>query len=439
MIRVGIYGNNLNQGYFLAGLLRRLGVDARVFLPAYAHAQDTHEWWSGAALDESLVVRLSAMAAPGASGTLTSQPVIREMYAAAGEFDVLILREEGPALFSEFAGCVKVFASQGADLQLWPWWLKTHFSPEALFREAAANWRFPANRSVLRKAGTVAMAWIRRVRSLPDLSRRQRRQRAGIAQCARAIIFPYQRYLLDALAYPADRVRYIPLPNTPPQDLDDHAAGLPDALPVACKEAELLFVHPARMFFLPRDGNRFLKDNDKLIKGFADFLRGYAGNARLVLFGKGLAEDIHVAGALVRELGIADRVVWLPELSNRELRSVLGHPRTVVCDQYSPFVNTLGNLGRESVYFGRPLITSYDGEDDPMYSSRPPNVFFANSVATVADAMRQVAALSEGERQALVETCAAWYRQNLDPLKNARRYLDVCIEAMALDPEGGKA
>lgn len=431
MIRIGIYGNNLNQGYFLAGLFRRLGVEARVLLPAYAHAQDTHEWWSGEALDESLIVRLSATPTPGASGALTSQLAIREIYAAAGDFDMLVLREEGPALFSEFGGCTKVFASQGADLQLWPWWLKMHFSPAALFREAAANWRFPSDRTFFHKAGALAMVGMRRAHSLPDLTRRQVRQRAGIAQCGRAIIFPYQRYLLDALAYPADRVRYIPLPNTPPEDLDDHAAGLPGALPVACKDADILFVHPARMFFLPRDGNRFLKDNDKLIKGFADFVRGYAGNARLVLFEKGLAEDLHVARALVQELGIVDRVVWLPELSNRELRSVLSHHRTVVCDQYSPFVNTLGNLGRESVYFGRPLITSYDGEDDPMYTGRPPNVFFANSVETVADAMRQVAALSEGERQALVQTCATWYRLNLDPLENARRYLDVCIEAMA--------
>jgi hypothetical protein len=302
----------------------------------------------------------------------------------------------------------------------------------------AANWRFPPDRSTLRKVGAAAMAGMRRVRSLPDLARRQRRQRTGIGQCSRAIIFPYQRYLLDALAYPADRVRYIPLPSTPPQVLNDHGEGLPAALPVACKEAELLFVHPVRMFFLPRDGNRFLKDNDKLLKGFADFVRGYAGNAWLVLFEKGIAEDLHVARTLVQYLGIASRVVWLPELSNRELRSVLCHPRTVVCDQYSPFVNTLGNLGRESVYFGRPLITSYDGEDDPMYTSRPPNVFFANSVATVADAMRLVAALSDGERQALVETCAAWYRRNLDPLENARRYLDVCIEAMAAEREARK-
>jgi glycosyltransferase involved in cell wall biosynthesis len=439
MIRIGIYGNNLNQGYFLAGLFRRQGVQAKVLLPAYAHAQDTHEWWSGEALDESLIVRLSAMPVPGAPGPLLSQPVIREMYAAASDFDVLILREEGPALFSEFAQPAKVFASQGADLQLWPWWLKTHFSPTALFWEAASNWRFPYESTFFHKVGSIALSGMRRARSMPDLARRQQRQRAGIAQCGRAIIFPYQRYLLDALSYPAERVRCIPLPNTPPQDLDDHVAGLPDRLPVACREAEILFVHPARMFFLPRDGNCFLKDNDKLIRGFADFLRGYAGNVQLVLFEKGLAEDLHVARRLVRELGIADRVVWLPELSNRELRSVLSHPRTVVCDQYSPFVNTLGNLGRESVYFGRPLITSYDGEDDPMYSCHPPNIFFANSVATVADAMRQVAALSEGDLQALVQTCATWYRLNLDPLENARRYLDVCIEAMVSNEENQKS
>lgn len=436
-MRLGIYGNNLNQGYFLAGLLSQLGVEAKVFLPACAHAQDTHVWWSREALDESMVIRLTAMALPGASGSLKYQSVIRELYAASERFDVLVLREEGPALFSDFAGCAKVFASQGADLLLWPWWLRTHFSPMALLREAVIKWQFPPSKSFGSKLNMAIRTLLRRLRSLPNLARLQTRQRSGIRQCQRAIVIPFQRYLLNALAYPYDRMRCIPMPGTPPEDMGDYVPGLPETLPASCRDAELLFVHPARMFFLPRDGNRFLKDNNKLIKGFAEFARNYAGNAKLVLFEKGLAEDLHVARSLIQKLGIADYTVWVPELSNRDLRAILSHSRTVVCDQFSPYLNTLGNLGRESVYFGRPLITSYDGEDDFMYTSRPPNVFFANSVATVVNAMCQVAALSAGDRQALVEACATWYRRNLDPLENARRYLDVCFEAINSSREDG--
>lgn len=434
MIRIGIYGNNLNQGYFLAGLLKQLGADAKVFTPPHAHAQDTHEWWSGEGLDEDLVIRLKAMVEPGSSGPLVSQATVREMYAAASEFDVLILREEGPALFSELPGIAKVFAAQGADLQLWPWWLKTHFAPAALAHEIAANWRFPFHAPVARRFRAASSGLVRRARSLPWLARRQKRQRAGIRQSERAIVFPYQRYLLDALGYPADQVRYIPLPNTPPNVLDDQGTELPPALRACCDAANLLFVHPARMFFLRRDGNRFQKDNDKLLFAFADFIRHYAGDARLVLFDKGLDEDLQVARRLVADLGIADRVLWLPELTNRDLRTVLKYPKTVVCDQYSPYLNALGNLGRESVYFGRPLITSYDGEDDPMYTSPPPNVFFGNSPATIATAMRRVAAMSCAHRSGLAASCTEWYRVNLDPLENARRYLEVCLEAARRRP-----
>ncbi|MCS6947571.1 MAG: hypothetical protein NZM12_08145, partial [Steroidobacteraceae bacterium] len=120
MIRVGIYGNNLNQGYFLARLLRELGAEARVFLRAQAHEQDEHAWWTSAPVDESLVERIPKPIDVGRRGALTRDAGVVELYRRATRYDVLIVREEGPALFSELPEVPLVFAAQGADLQLWP-------------------------------------------------------------------------------------------------------------------------------------------------------------------------------------------------------------------------------------------------------------------------------------------------------------------------------
>lgn len=438
MIRIGIYGNNLNQGYFLAQSLRDLGCVAKVFLPFDPEAQDTHAWWSEEPLDESLIIRLPAMASPGCSGDLSSQFSIKKMYAAAEDFDVLILREEGPALFSEFKGAAKVFATQGADIQLWPWLLKIHLSPSAILRELSASWRYPSNFTYLNKLLSVAFSFLVRMRSAPELFRRQRRQRVGILQCSRSIIAPYQRYLLRNISFPDASVRCIPLPSTPPRELSCHLKKIPVPLNKVYENSDLVFVHPARMFFVKRDGNLFLKDNDKLLKAFSKFVQEYKGKATLVLFRKGVPEDLEIAQKLINVLGVEDHVVWLPELSNIELRSILGHGKTVVCDQYSPYLNSLGNLGRESVYYGRPLITSYDGEDDVMYTETPPNVFLGNSVSTIEGAMKKVAELSEGERINIAKKCTNWYQLNLDPIENTKRYLDVCIEAIQISQKPHK-
>lgn len=429
-MRVGIFGNNLNQGYFLASLLRELGHDARVFLRDGAHPQDEHEWWSREAIDESLVERVGPVPDLSHGGSLLDLPDIKALYRKAEKYDVLLLREEGPALFSELREIPRVFASQGADLQLWPFWLTVYYSPPALIGQlrgaisAAQASSKPRARLLLERANHLA-------RSYRYFRLVQQRQREGIAACTRLIIFPYQQWLADKLGVPAESVRYVPLPSTPPEVLDESAPSLHDETLRRLSDRDVVFLHPTRLFFLRHDGNRFLKDNDKLLRAFARFAAAGARSATLALFEKGRPEDIAAAHQLVRRLGIDRQLIWLPEMPNHALRWLFRLPNVVMCDQYSPFLNSLGNLGRESVFFGLPLITSYDGTDDPMYTRAPPNVLLGNSDETVLHSLHRAARMTPADRAKLREDCARWYAENLDPRKNAARYVEICREAIA--------
>lgn len=435
-MRIAIYGNNLNQGYFLAQLLRELGADARVFLRP-ALPLDKHEWWSRKPLDETLVEWVPEAPDVGQPGPLERLDGVRELYRKAKRYDVLVLREEGPALFSELRDVPMVFASQGADLQISPFLMSCYYSLDALTRQLRL-----AGSSLQGNGGGQLRGWSRfgrgLVRNWPRYRRIQYRQRAGIRDSARVVVFPYQRWLLDRLGIDGARIDYVPLPNTPPEILEE-AAPLPTGLDLApLVSADVLFLHPARLFFVRRNGDRFLKDNDKLLRAFARFVGGYSGKARLALVKKGFPEDVAASEDLVSRLGIQDHVVWLPELPNYALLRLFRLPNVVICDQFSPFVNTLGNLGRESVYFGLPLISSYDGADDVMYTSHPPNVLLGNSDETILDALRRSAEYTGSTRQRLKAECSRWYEQNLDPRKNAAKYLDLCRKAAAERGSGAR-
>ncbi len=64
-----------------------------------------------------------------------------------------------------------------------------------------------------------------------------------------------------------------------------------------------------------------IKRNDILIKGFADFAKQSAANSLLVLFNYG--EAVEESKTLIQELGIADKVLWLPVMSRKKIMLLL--------------------------------------------------------------------------------------------------------------------
>ncbi|MFN4246324.1 MAG: glycosyltransferase [Flavipsychrobacter sp.] len=66
-----------------------------------------------------------------------------------------------------------------------------------------------------------------------------------------------------------------------------------------------------------------IKRNDILIKGFADFANQTDANPLLVLFSYG--EAVEASKAQIAQLGIEDKVMWLPVMSRKKIMRLLEH------------------------------------------------------------------------------------------------------------------
>ena len=425
-MRIALYGNNLDAGVILARGLRALGHEARLYAPAQAESQDQHAWWSSQAPEPGLV-RPVPRWHPG-SRRPGVDPRLRDELAS---YDVLCLSEEGPALLGDIRGPAKVFLSYGGDLQLYPFRVAQQLAPRALL---AAG----------REAARTALAGLRRGdptparrlpleggRALVAAIRLQRRQRAGLRRCSAFLVAGYQLPLLRRLGLSAERATCLPVP------CDPHLLGEVDlAARESARQATaglgLVLLHPTRQFWLRLDGNPFLKDNHKLLRACAGLLPRARTPARLYLLRKGRPDDIAASERLVRELRLEPLVEWLPELPHRLLRAWYELETVVVCDQFNPSLPSLGSIGREATWFGRPLVTAFDPASaaltygDP---AGPPNLFPATSEGEILAALERVEEMSAGERLDRAAAARAWFAAHLSVEALAPRYAQVFEQA----------
>lgn len=409
-MRVGFFGNNLNQGYLAVEALRRAGHEAVLFDDVRSYAQDTHDWWTSRPRDRNWVVETGVTQGDlTLEGPLTAQPAIRATYERAAQCDVLILREYGPALFSELDGPRKVFWSSGSDLQLLPF-LEDLRPPRPWYRQ----WFGKRPQDVVIPVGAVELtAQQREAIRYRQEDLIQARQRAGLEQCAAWILMPYQKPLALRLGISTRRIHHwhMLMDDQLCDEVDgDEVRRLADRY----RHEELVLFHPARQFFLRLDRNPFLKDNDKLFVGFREFLHRTRCRARLVAVKKGRAADLERIHALVKRLGLEPHLDWVGELPNRQLRAYYALPNVVVCDQFSPHLPTMGNTGREATMFGRLLVTSYDRSNDDLHpDDPPPHIFPAATADDVGEGLAVLYALGAAERQRRGAAGRAWAQRHL--------------------------
>jgi hypothetical protein len=228
--------------------------------------------------------------------------------------------------------------------------------------------------------------------------RMQNRQRAGLRACDALVCWPYQKPILQTLRLDERRVRCIPLP------MDCDVLGEVDQafareLQGQFGDDELLLFHPTRQWHLAGGGDIYTKDNLELIRGFDRFLNESPCRARLLLVRKGGTADIAAAERLIAELGRERWIQWIPEMPNKRLRSYYTLPNAVVCDQFSPNLAMLGNVGREASYFGRLLVTAFRPSNSELYGpDMPPHVFPAEKETEVALALNKISKMSAAER-----------------------------------------
>lgn len=402
-MRILIYGNNLNQGYILASNLRRNGIEAKVVMPAYRSGQEFPEWWSKAPIDESLLFRADITDADvWASGRLVDNPEIASIYNEAETYDLLFLVEDGPALFSELTSVPKVFRAAGADIQLIPFSVSRQCGPLDFLKYMWTYMDPPP--------GNEETKWTRFKGGLhlykekfDVFYRYQSRQRRGLRQCAKIMIYPYQRPITRRLRLPQDRVCSVPFP------MDQEIASEYDEERISALEKkyghlDMLLFHPVRQFYLRSNRSRYQKGNDTLIKGYAKYLRQGASSSKLILVRKGPQADITASERLISELGISDRIEWVPEMTNIEIREFLALDNVIVCDQFGKTPISIGNLGREAGMQGCLLISRINKLELETYGDQfPVNVLPADNANEICRALLKVARLSASERDNLRE------------------------------------
>ncbi|KQU54789.1 hypothetical protein ASG72_04015 [Bosea sp. Leaf344] len=174
---------------------------------------------------------------------------------------------------------------------------------------------------------------------------------------------------------------------------------------------------PARQHWKDRSGS-WTKGNDILFRAariVAD--EGFDFQLHLVAWGR----DVEDSKALIAQLGIADKVIWLPTMKKRELWQAYCKAHAVV-DQF--MLPALGGVAFEAMALGRRLITAIDEAQLTLFFGEAPPCLGAQTVEECAGRLRQI--VSDPEDTAGLGLAAqAW----MDARHSARRIVDIQAKA----------
>lgn len=154
----------------------------------------------------------------------------------------------------------------------------------------------------------------------------------------------------------------------------------PDLQPAA---GPPIIFSPTRQHWKDKSGS-WTKGNDILLRAAALVAaEGHDFRLHLVAWGKELEDS----KALIAELGISDKVVWLPTMQKRELwRSYC--TAHAVADQF--VLPALGGVGFETMALGRRLITSIDSAQLTSFFGEAPPCLAATTIDQCAEQLRLV-------------------------------------------------
>lgn len=116
------------------------------------------------------------------------------------------------------------------------------------------------------------------------------------------------------------------------------------------------------------------KNNDWLIRAFAEFV-GRRLNVNPILFIVEYGPDIELTKRLAVELGVSNRIYWLPKMDRRELMWLLAHVSVGVGEFYSVPRMIWGGTGWETLACGKPLLQGFNfmpHEFEQIYGYPPP-------------------------------------------------------------------
>jgi glycosyltransferase involved in cell wall biosynthesis len=134
------------------------------------------------------------------------------------------------------------------------------------------------------------------------------------------------------------------------------------------------------------------KNNDWLIKSYAKFLALRPElNCKLIILEYG--RDVDATKALIQELGIQDKVKWLPLMSRREIMQLLSWCDVAVGEFYSECI-LWGGVGWEVLSVGRALIQGFNFSEESffsMYGYLPPPLLTVRSSGDILHHLLEMA------------------------------------------------
>lgn len=196
------------------------------------------------------------------------------------------------------------------------------------------------------------------IRSLPFEQSVIGRQTAAVYQNADAVFITNSDVRGAAEKLGLNNYHFIPHPTneliTPKQE--EMAKSMREKL-LEETNSDFIVFHPPRHHWDPdlRDPN-WEKGNDKVINAFSDFVETENSRALLLLVEAGKMVD--KSKDLIRELGIANRVLWLRMQPHQSfMRFILASD--VIVDQFHKVPLSMGGIPPKAMLAGRPIISQF--------------------------------------------------------------------------------
>jgi hypothetical protein len=353
-MKVHLYGNVLNNSYYLTIFLRSKGINAEMFLDDSSLLQQDYPWWEDSTLSKN---NLPAwihyyQIKPN---FLFPQRELKQLIKDFSNCDIALVCGWGP-IIARKAKVPYLFHSYGSDLNI------------TSFREGIME----AIRNILN---------FRKPRGLVSLLFKAPLQRCAIKKANRIGIYmgyqvnPYVRPL--GILHKMKKLRLA-------WDVDKYNVLPDNELTNRYSNYEVVYFMIARHTW--KSVWYDLKGNDKFIKAFARFIKDKNPNVLLLCIEKGY--DLKESKKLVESLGIADKVEWIKEMNKNGIRAYMSLRNVVVVDQFwhnqwfrrypidkeRPRIG-FGSGSIEALSAARPLITVffdedfYDGNHPPILSA----------------------------------------------------------------------
>lgn len=177
-----------------------------------------------------------------------------------------------------------------------------------------------------------------------------------------------------------------------------------------------VFFSPSRHHW--KGGRLLSKGNDVFLKAAA-ILMAEGHEFRIILVEWG--EQVKESRLLIGDLGLTDRVAWVPPMKKRELWAAYCRAHAVV-DQFS--LPALGGVGFEAMALGRRLVTAIDEAQLAEFFGKVPPCFVAMTVESCVDRLREIVA-DPNDRAGRGAAAQAW----IEDYHSADRIVTLQAEA----------